>query len=203
MICACGKPRFWNSMTLIIYTKRPKHVRRICNNCWRQILNARATTTGTSEAFWPGCSLAVISGHSGLHIIVKKYDGFPKARARARLSAVCSKTHLRDPKKLAGSSMLTDESSMSAWISCALDTRLLRIYASLSSSILEYISQRYSEQRCPNIMNHWLVSIRPLYHSHWVKPRVFDKWFWWESLVVVSPQPRVPWGKSRGYWRGS
>ena len=131
----------------------PNRVLSICNNLRNLFLKAHATVTSTSDAVCPLVSQLVISGQSGLHIMVMKYDGLPNSLVSARLSAVCSDAHFLNPIKLAGNSIFMLLRSTDSFSSCALTSQPLRMNSHLSSSILEYISQRYSEHSLPNIKN--------------------------------------------------
>ena len=67
---------------------KPNQVLSICNNLYSLFLKARATMTGTSDAVCPLVSQLVISGQSGLHVMVMKYNGLLNSLASARLLAV-------------------------------------------------------------------------------------------------------------------
>ena len=182
----------------------PNRVLSICNNLRNLFLKACATMTSTSDAICPLVSRLVISGQSGLHIMVMKYNGHLNSLASARLSAVCSDAHFLDLIKLASNLIFTLLRSIDSFSSCALVSRPLQMNSNLSSSILEYISQRYSEHSLPNIKNLSSCRIRPLYHSRCVNPVTFIMWLWWSGVEDnTKPQPHVPWGNNNGYCKAS
>ena len=77
MQCACGSPRFWNSITLAYPITFPKISSSFttCINFLIFMLNTRQHRSGLSVAFCPGFNSRVISGHFGLHVIFRNTSG--------------------------------------------------------------------------------------------------------------------------------
>src|SRR5271170_1774451 len=93
MIWPWGSPRFWNSIQCMQYSSSPALGNmefRVCSSNANFRLNTRTTMIGISAQDWPGRSCDWISGQSGLHVIVMKKVGLPKAAAMASESAICS-----------------------------------------------------------------------------------------------------------------
>ena len=175
----------------------PNFVFNRCVSLCKRSLKARATMTGASYTCWPARSWDLISGQSGLQVIVMKNEGGPYVRARARESAVCSDAHLRDPMNEQGSSRLSLSSTVSSSRTLVSAVCLLRrMNLRRSSSILEYMSQRYSHDSRPKVRKRVSESSRERYHSRWVRGTQFVKC---PLLPSLSPQPGVPCGNSRGY----
>ena len=84
-MCACGRPRFWNSITYRWATTRPKmpSANSSSHSCLSLSLKTRASRSGRSCGCWPGSSSRVISSHRGLHVFVMKRDGLPFLRTHA------------------------------------------------------------------------------------------------------------------------